>query len=70
MRGEHVQAEDMDWQCAKCGCALTVGPVAVSYMGAQFNAELARCPQCGMVMISETTALGKMAEAEQILEDK
>jgi hypothetical protein len=39
-------------------------------MGAQFDTHLARCPRCGMVMVSEETALGQMAEAEQILEDK
>ena len=70
MRGDHVQPEDMEWQCAKCGFPLTVGPVAVSYLGARFKAELARCPRCGLVMVSEATALGLMAEAEQILEDK
>lgn len=70
MRAEHVQAEDMQWQCAKCDVPLVVGPVTATYMGAQFNAELAHCPRCGLVMISEATALGKMAEAEQILEDK
>ena len=70
MSSEHVQPGDLDWKCAKCGCALEVGPVAVEYMGARFNTELAKCPQCGLVMISEETAMGKMAEAEQILEDK
>jgi uncharacterized Zn finger protein len=70
MNGEHVQPDDLEWQCARCGCSLTVGPVVVNYMGAQFNTQLARCSQCGMVLVSEATALGKMAEAEQILEDK
>jgi hypothetical protein len=47
-----------------------VGKVTVAYLGNQFTAELPQCPRCGMVLISEAMALGKMAEVEQILEDK
>lgn len=32
--------------------------------------DLPHCPTCGKVLISETAALGKMAEVEQLLEDK
>jgi hypothetical protein len=47
-----------------------VGSVAVEYMGNQFTTELPTCPGCGFVLISEALALGKIAEVEQILEDK
>jgi uncharacterized Zn finger protein len=70
MTHEDVHPDDLNWECAQCGCALTVGPVTVEYMGNEFSTELAKCPACGTVMISETLALGKMAEVEQILEDK
>jgi DNA-directed RNA polymerase subunit RPC12/RpoP len=70
MRGEHVQPEDLSWRCHRCHRPLEVGPVTVAYMGAQFETRLARCPQCGLVLVSEETALGQMAEAELILEDK
>ncbi len=70
MSREHVRDEDLSWECAQCGCPLTVGPVTVSYMGNDFSTELARCPECRMAMISESVAMGKMAQVERILEDK
>lgn len=70
MSREHVRDEDFNWECVQCGCPLIVGPVTVSYMGNDFRTELARCPECGMAMISESVAMGKMAQVERILEDK
>jgi predicted RNA-binding Zn-ribbon protein involved in translation (DUF1610 family) len=58
------------WQCAKCGHALAIKSVNVSYLGAGYPVELLSCPQCGKVLVPEDLALGKMAEVEQILEDK
>ncbi len=70
MNNGYVQAEDLTWKCAVCNEPLVVGTVTISYLGNQFTAELPRCPRCGLVLISEALALGKMAEVEQILEDK
>lgn len=70
MNTGYVQPEDLTWKCGACGETLVVGTVTVSYLGNQFTAELPRCPRCGLVLISEALALGKMAEVEQILEDK
>lgn len=70
MKNEHVRPDDLAWQCCRCGINLVVAPVQVEYLGNRLTAELPRCPQCGFVLISEEVALGKMAEAEQILEDK
>jgi hypothetical protein len=39
-------------------------------MGNRMTANLSQCPICGYVLISEELALGKMAEVEQVLEDK
>jgi hypothetical protein len=39
-------------------------------MGGTYVVELLKCPRCGLVFIPEDLALGKMAEVEQILEDK
>jgi hypothetical protein len=44
--------------------------VGVSYMGNSFPVDLLRCPGCGLVLIPEDLALGKMAEVEKLLEDK
>lgn len=70
MKTENVQPEDLEWMCRRCNRPLAVGPVTVEYMGNEFTTELPKCPQCGFVLISEALALGKMAEVEQILEDK
>ncbi len=58
------------WRCAKCNCSLEPGKVNVSYLGASFPVELLKCPQCGLVLITEDLAMGKMAEVERSLEDK
>jgi len=70
MKNENIKPEDLKWQCHKCGQGLVKGPVTVEYLGNQFTTELPKCPVCGLVLITEEVALGKMAEVEQILEDK
>ena len=70
MKSENVKPEDLQWMCDKCGRALVVGKVTVEYLGNQFVTELPRCPECGRVYISEELATGKIAEVEQLLEDK
>jgi NAD-dependent SIR2 family protein deacetylase len=70
MTSEHVQPEDLQWQCAKCKRKLVVGSINVGYMGNRFTVELPHCPGCGRVLISEQVALGKMAQVEQMLENK
>jgi RNase P subunit RPR2 len=70
MKAENVDPEDLEWVCRKCSRPLEPGTVTVEYMGNQFTTELPTCPGCGFVLISEALALGKMAEVEQILEDK
>lgn len=70
MKADHVGPEDLQWRCARCDCDLVVGPVVVEYMDNRFNTELPKCPECGFVLVTETVAMGKMAEVEQILEDK
>jgi len=67
---EHMRPEDLEWLCRRCNRPLEAGTVTVEYMNNQFTIELPTCPGCGFVMVSEALALGKMAEVEQILEDK
>ena len=50
--------------------ATQAGEITVAYLGSEFPVDLYRCPQCGFVLVSEDLALGKMAEVEQMLEDK
>jgi hypothetical protein len=70
MKTDNVQAEDLNWRCDRCDCDLVVGPVAATYMNNRFTTDLPYCPSCKTVLISERVATGKMAEVEQILEDK
>jgi hypothetical protein len=58
------------WVCADCNLPLESGKVDISYLGNSFPVELLRCPKCGLVLIPEELALGKMAEVEKALEDK
>ena len=70
MKAQNVEPEDLEWVCGRSCSPLEAGSVTVAYMGNRFTTELPVCPGCGFVLISETLALGKMAEVEQILEDK
>jgi hypothetical protein len=58
------------WACANCGVPLELGKVNIAYLGSSFPVELLKCPNCGLVLIPEELALGKMAEVEKALEDK
>lgn len=58
------------WRCVACDQALAPGQIGVSYMNNSFTTEMLRCSRCGLVLVPEALALGKMAEVEQLLEDK
>ena len=59
-----------EWICNQCRLPLEVRTVRLQYLRTIFALNLPVCPQCGMILIDEELALGKMAEAEQALEDK
>lgn len=59
-----------DWMCTRCNRKLEGGKAQIRYLGKVFAIDVLKCPSCGMVMITEEIAMGKMAEAEQLLEDK
>lgn len=70
MKTDTVKPEDITWMCDRCHENLVVGKVTVAYLNNQFVADLPVCPRCGRVYVSEAVAMGKMAEVEQLLEDK
>jgi hypothetical protein len=70
MTVDHIKPEDMIWKCFRCDKPLRVGSVTVDYLGNQISTELPQCPECHQVMVSETLAMGKVAEVEKLLEDK
>ena len=58
------------WACNKCGRELEAGKVSIQYLGKVFSVELLKCANCGAAMVTEEIAVGKMAQAEEALEDK
>jgi len=61
---------DSDWLCHQCQVPLEVQTVRLQYMQSIFPIDLPACSGCGFVLIAEDLAIGKVAEAEQALEDK
>ncbi len=62
--------ENKEWKCLPCNALLKLGKVRIDYMNGSFTVELPCCPTCGMVLVPEEIALGKMLEVEKLLEDK
>lgn len=58
------------WKCSHCKLPLESGKIMVSYLGNSYPVDMLRCPNCGLVMVNEDLALGRMAEVEKALEDK
>jgi len=61
---------DANWTCGGCGEALSPAPATLEYMGSEFCVTLMRCEKCGLTLISEELALGRMLRVERLLEDK
>ncbi|GAW66694.1 DNA-binding protein [Geoanaerobacter pelophilus] len=59
-----------DWHCDQCRTPLEVQTVRLQYMQSIFPINLPACSGCGFILIDEELAIGKVAEAEQALEDK
>ena len=61
---------DENLSCRKCSAKLQLKKVVFEYIGSNFTYNLPCCPVCGDVYISAELAEGKVAEVEQMLEDK
>jgi hypothetical protein len=61
---------DSAWLCHQCQVPLEVQTVRLQYMQSIFPINLPACSGCGFILIDEELATGKIAEAEQALEDK
>lgn len=64
------QAKSSQWVCSHCNVPLEPGKIMVSYLGNSYPVDLLRCPNCGLTLVTEDLALGRMAEVEKSLEDK
>jgi hypothetical protein len=56
--------------CNKCGVPLIPTKIVFEYLGRTYSHEVPCCPVCKKVYISRKLAEGRMAEVEQMLEDK
>lgn len=65
-----VENINVPWICDKCNEKLELHKTNVLYIDADFQVELLKCPKCGMVLIEEDLAMGKILEVEKSLEDK
>ncbi len=65
-----MNAEEKNWKCGNCNMELMLKKTAFSYLGITLSHEVPTCPKCGKVFISKKLAEGRMAEIEQLLEDK
>ena len=59
-----------DWLCNQCQLPLEVQTVRLQYMQSIFPIKLPACSGCGFILIDEQLATGKIAAAEQALEEK
>ena len=62
--------DEINLVCLKCDRKLSYDNTALYYMGNRVSEKFLRCPVCKQVYIPEEVVLGKMAEAEESLEDK
>lgn len=56
--------------CYKCQKELEMRKTDFTYLGHTFFTDLPRCPECGLVYISEELVKSRIAEVEMQLEDK
>jgi hypothetical protein len=70
MSSSRESAASVGWICGKCGSPLRFGKVNIAYLRSHFAVDLFNCSTCGLVLIPEELAMGKMQEVEKALEDK
>ncbi|MEI7594981.1 MAG: DVU_1557 family redox protein [Bacteroidota bacterium] len=56
--------------CVKCDKELELKKTDFTYLGYSFFTELPRCPECGLVHITEELVKGRISEVEMQMEDK
>ncbi len=56
--------------CSKCDKELELKKTDFTYLGYNFFTDLPKCPQCGLVYISEELVKGRISEVEMQMEDK
>lgn len=62
--------ERKEWICAICKVPLVTNKVTVTYLENAFPVDLQCCPKCGIALVPEELAMGRIAQVEKTLEDK
>ena len=65
-----MSEQERTWKCARCGVPLKNTRVIFHYMGRDFGHEVPACPRCGQVLIVRGLAKGRMAQGDELMEDK
>jgi uncharacterized Zn finger protein len=65
-----IEPETRKLVCNKCQQEMAMAEVSATYLGANFEIELMKCPSCGLVYVPDSLATGKMEQLELSLEDK
>lgn len=65
-----IANQEKIWKCSRCHQELLQKKTVFSYLGHTFSHDVPTCPKCGKVFISKELAEGRMAEIEELLEDK
>lgn len=56
--------------CFKCQRVLEMKKTDFTYLGHSFFTEVPRCPECGIVYVSEELVKDRISQVEMQLEDK
>ena len=62
--------DERAWKCGLCKEPLALKKTVFSYLNRDVTHEVNRCPKCGKVFVPMGLAEGRMAEVEELLEDK
>ena len=69
-REKNFKPDRGKWICGRCRVPLEQIKVQALYLQGAFDVTLPRCPKCGMTLVPESLATGKMVEAEGLLADQ
>ena len=59
-----------EWHCFKCKLKMVNSRVRMKYLEKIVPVQGIKCPNCGVAYLLEEFVLGKVAKAEQMIENK
>jgi uncharacterized OB-fold protein len=58
------------WHCFKCKEKTVAGNLQMSYLEKRVPIGGIKCPKCGAAYLPEETVVGRVAKAEEMIENK